>query len=392
MNTCALTSDHDSPYIQSLKILVVDDDLDVLASIKDMIEVEADSYVIDTASNFDAALERVQTFKPDIALLDVKLGSANGIELIPAIKAVFPDTICIIMTAYRESEHTIHALRSGADDFLYKPLAPDNLFKIIQHYQNIHSLSRDKALADKRFQVIFQQSYDPLYVLNQFGEIIDINDTAVALSSYNKDEILGTFFTEADWWSHSSNNISLLSSNLNDAIKGRASTEEISIKDTDGKQRYYEFVFTPVQDDENNTIMIISEGRDITARKKIQDNILQVSRTLEQRVKERTLELEISRDEANRANLAKTQFMSQMSHELRTPLNAILGFTQVMQSNPDEPLQPTQAECLEQVYTAGEHLLALINQVLNLSRIELVNLPFRLKIPPSRKFLIRHFH
>ncbi|MCP5269775.1 MAG: PAS-domain containing protein [Burkholderiaceae bacterium] len=82
-----------------------------------------------------------------------------------------------------------------------------------------------------------------------------------------------------------------------------------------------------------------------------------------------------ARDEAERANRAKSVFLSRMSHELRTPLNAILGFGQLMQSDPSQPLAPTQRQRLQQILGGGEHLLALINEVLDLARVETGALP-----------------
>jgi hypothetical protein len=74
--------------------------------------------------------------------------------------------------------------------------------------------------------------------------------------------------------------------------------------------------------------------------------------------------------EANSANQAKSDFLSSMSHELRTPMNAILGFAQMLEFNPKEPLTDLQNECVAQIMTGGEHLLNLINEILNLARIE----------------------
>ncbi len=73
---------------------------------------------------------------------------------------------------------------------------------------------------------------------------------------------------------------------------------------------------------------------------------------------------------AERANAAKTEFLSRMSHELRTPLNAMLGFAQILSLPGSEPLSPTQRVQLQHIETAGWHLLALINDVLDLARIE----------------------
>ena len=73
---------------------------------------------------------------------------------------------------------------------------------------------------------------------------------------------------------------------------------------------------------------------------------------------------------AERASRAKSEFLSRMSHELRTPLNAILGFAQLLESDPVEPLSVSQKESVEHILQAGWHLLELINEVLDLSRIE----------------------
>jgi PAS domain S-box-containing protein len=70
------------------------------------------------------------------------------------------------------------------------------------------------------------------------------------------------------------------------------------------------------------------------------------------------------------ANQAKTDFLSRMSHELRTPLNAVIGFSQLLRTDPVKPLSPEQLERVGHVESAGEHLLALVNDVLDLSRIE----------------------
>ena len=81
-------------------------------------------------------------------------------------------------------------------------------------------------------------------------------------------------------------------------------------------------------------------------------------------------QLEEAKELAEKANLAKTEFLSSMSHELRTPMNAVLGFAQLLQLNPQVSLHPKQADSVEQIIKAGHHLMDLINEILDLSRIE----------------------
>jgi len=90
--------------------------------------------------------------------------------------------------------------------------------------------------------------------------------------------------------------------------------------------------------------------------------------TLEEKVKERTRELEVEKEKAEVANRAKSAFLAHMSHELRTPLNAILGFSQIMTRS--SQLNPEDRDNLQIINRSGEYLLTLINQVLDLSKIE----------------------
>ena len=78
----------------------------------------------------------------------------------------------------------------------------------------------------------------------------------------------------------------------------------------------------------------------------------------------------VAAEASDRANRAKTEFLSRMSHELRTPLNAVLGFAQLLRMNGRDPLTPGQGEQVQHIERAGQHLLAMINDVLDLSRIE----------------------
>jgi signal transduction histidine kinase/CheY-like chemotaxis protein len=108
-----------------------------------------------------------------------------------------------------------------------------------------------------------------------------------------------------------------------------------------------------------------------TARRmadRLNATLLELNTELEQRVAKRTAELENAKAVAEDANKAKSDFLSSMSHELRTPMNAVLGFGQLLEQ--DEGLKPSHLEFVQEIMKAGRHLLDLINEVLDLSRIE----------------------
>ncbi len=120
----------------------------------------------------------------------------------------------------------------------------------------------------------------------------------------------------------------------------------------DGMTRYLWEVAEPEYDEDGTLISYRGTTQNVTDRK----------------VAER--EAIVAKEAADRANLAKSEFLSSMSHELRTPLNAILGFGQMLEYNPKEPLSETQQDSVNHILKGGQHLLDLINEVLNLAKIE----------------------
>jgi signal transduction histidine kinase len=102
--------------------------------------------------------------------------------------------------------------------------------------------------------------------------------------------------------------------------------------------------------------------------KEVNQDLAQLNLSLEQKVKERTVQLQEAKDSAESANRAKSTFLANMSHELRTPLTAILGFSELL--GRDRNLSTDQQESISIINRSGSHLLMLINNVLDLSKIE----------------------
>ncbi|MDB6151373.1 MAG: two-component system sensor protein [Chthoniobacter sp.] len=136
----------------------------------------------------------------------------------------------------------------------------------------------------------------------------------------------------------------------------------------DGEAIDVSITMSPICDEGGNLVAISSIARDVTEEKRAEEALVS------------------ARETANRANLAKSEFLSRMSHELRTPMNAILGFAQLLEM---EDLTEEQQDSIQQILRGGNHLLTLINEVLDIAQIEAGKLTFSIE-PVNTAEVIEH--
>ncbi len=217
-----------------------------------------------------------------------------------------------------------------------------------------------QRLRDHQFYTrsLFEANIDALMTTDPSGIITDVNKQMEALTGCTRDELIGApfknYFTDPE---RAEAGIKLVLS------EKKVTNYELTARARDGKETVVSYNATTFYDRDRKLQGVFAAARDVTERKRF-DQVLQ----------EKNGELESARNVAEKANLAKSEFLSSMSHELRSPLNAILGFAQLMESDALPPT-PAQKESIAQILQAGWHLLKLINEILDLAKIESRQVP-----------------
>jgi PAS domain S-box-containing protein len=213
----------------------------------------------------------------------------------------------------------------------------------------------DQRLRDQQFYTrsLIESNIDAIMTTDPRGIITDVNTQMEALTDCTRDELIGApfknYFTDPE---RAEAGIKLVLS------EKRVTDYELTVRARDGKDTVVSYNATTFYDRDRRLQGVFAAARDVTERKRF-ERALQESNT----------ELESAKFAAEKANLAKSDFLSSMSHELRSPLNAILGFAQLMESSVPLPT-PSQKESISQILQAGWHLLKLINEVLDLAVVE----------------------
>jgi PAS domain S-box-containing protein len=207
----------------------------------------------------------------------------------------------------------------------------------------------------RRMQSIFDNTIDGIIIIDEQGIIESFNPAAAEIFGYTREEAIGhnvkLLMPEPFAGEHDGYLDNYKRTGITHVLDHR---RELTGLHKDGTIFDIELAVSKFHLDSG--IKFTGIVRDISEKKKTEQDMIQ------------------ARQEAEKANTAKSQFLSQMSHELRTPLNAILGFAQIMDRDMESMEPSFRQECVDHILNGGEHLLKLIDDVLDLSRVETGNL------------------
>ena len=207
----------------------------------------------------------------------------------------------------------------------------------------------EQQLRDQQFysRSLIESNIDALMTTDLLGIVTDVNQQMEALTGCARDELIGTafktYFTDPE---RAEEGIRLV------LREGKVTNYELTARSKDGRETVVSYNAATFYDRDGKLQGVFAAARDITERKRF-----------EQELQEKNVELE-------NASFAKDRFLASMSHELRTPLNAVIGYTGTLLMKLPGPLTEEQEKQLQIIRASARHLLSLINDLLDLAKIE----------------------
>ncbi|MCX6948561.1 MAG: response regulator [Opitutae bacterium] len=320
------------------KILIVDDEINAVRMLRGLLI--PDGYNVLTAHSGAEALTVAMRETPDVVLLDVMMPDMDGYEVCAKLRADLrlANVPILLLTALDDQESRIHGLEAGADDFISKPF---DSFELRARLRTITRLNRFRQLYEERARLEAAIAYAPYGVVlaELDGQILQRNAAFVRL--------LAPIATEID------NFYSYLPAETALKLKQSIASDPITLTPL---ETALNVALNPATVVEISFALVPWEGRRI---------VHFVVRDLTE-----AKQFNEARQIAEAANQAKSEFLASMSHELRTPLNVILGMAEILRKKTLGELNRDQQESVASVEESGRYLLSLINDILDLSKIE----------------------
>lgn len=217
------------------------------------------------------------------------------------------------------------------------------------------SLARRADELETRYQQIVELAEEGVWVIDSEAKTTYVNHAMARMLGYTEEEMVGrSLFDFLHETEHP-----IVNTNLERRKQGVAEKHEFKLKTKDGKPRWTYMSTSPVLDENGKLLWSCALVYDITERKKA-----------EEQLRESAERISLANAELARATRLKDEFLASMSHELRTPLNAILGLAEALQEEVYGSLTERQRRSIVTIEQSGKHLLELINDILDLSKIE----------------------
>jgi len=215
---------------------------------------------------------------------------------------------------------------------------------------------------------LIEASLDPLVTISPNGKITDVNEASVKVTGQTREKLIGTdfsdYFTEPEKAREGYKQV---------FEEGFVSDYPLTIRHATGKLVDVLYNASVYKDDKGNVLGVFAAARDVTEQKRISEELKEARIVADLA----TLAAEDAKDVAENALQSKQQFLANMSHEIRTPMNAILGFTKILLKS---DFEPKQKEYLDAIKTSSDGLLVLINDILDLAKVNAGKMIFE-KIP-----------
>lgn len=242
----------------------------------------------------------------------------------------------------------------------------DDQGEVVGLFGMAHDITERKQaeLQLHKLSLAVEQSPESIVITDLHGRIEYANEASVRNSGYSLDELIGANPSVLQSGQTAPESYQALWQCLS---RGETWKGEFYNRRKDGSQ-YVELAFvTPLRQPDGSISHYVAIKEDITEKKRLGKELDQHRHHLEELVEERTAQLAEAQRRAEAANMAKSRFLANMSHEIRTPMNAIVGLTHLLRrASP----RPDQAEKLLKIEAAAHHLLSIINDILDLSKIE----------------------